>query len=102
MQQQTLDFNRYPDQPGYKKLGTSSRAAHAMRKRDKALRLQCLELLQQHGELTPDEAAEILGKTPFSIRPRFSQLAAKGLIERTGAERMNDSGGWADVWRAKK
>jgi len=49
--------------------------------------------------LTTDECAERLGETVLSIRPRFTELAAKGEIEDSGIRRKNASGRSATVWR---
>lgn len=101
MQQQTLNFSGYPNSPGWKKRGTSSEAARAIKPHANTLRNQVLEVLQ-HEEMTADEAAAAIGKTPFSVRPRITELFRLGLIEETGVRRLNDSGSFAAVWRAKQ
>jgi hypothetical protein len=51
--------------------------------------------------LTPDEAAKELNATAFMIRPRFTELSAAGLIEKTGERRRNPNSSLsAAVWRA--
>jgi hypothetical protein len=50
---------------------------------------------------TADEAAEKLAASPFLIRPRVSELAASGDIEKTGERRRNSSSKMsAFVWAA--
>lgn len=100
MEQQILDLNKYPNSPGWKKDGTSKDAARRIKKCSVTLREQVLEVLK-HEELTSDEVATALGKSILSIRPRVTELFSRGLIEETGARRLNDSGAFAAVWRAK-
>jgi hypothetical protein len=50
------------------------------------------------GPLTADEAAAKLGESVLSIRPRISELRARGLIAPTGERRRNASGMRAMVW----
>ena len=51
--------------------------------------------------LTADEAAIRLGASPFLVRPRVSELAASGDIEKTGERRRNSSSSLrASVWKA--
>lgn len=90
----------YPNQPGFKKRGTSSRAAREMANKAPTLRDRCLEVLQ-HYEFTPDEVAHALQVSILAIRPRISELSKMGLIEETGGYRENDSGKIATVYRAK-
>jgi hypothetical protein len=58
-------------------------------------------LLLEH-ELTADEVAEALGRSPFSIRPRISELKASGHLVDTGKTRLNNT--WSGVegagWKA--
>lgn len=98
--QQTLNL-KYPSSPGWKKEGTSKDAARRMKKISISLREQVLEVLQRE-EMTADEAAAAIGKSILSIRPRLAELFKLGLIEETGARRLNDSGAFATVWRGKK
>jgi hypothetical protein len=67
------------------------------------LRAECLrEIKRCWMGCTADECAGYLGETILSIRPRFSELRAFGLIEDTGDRRLNDSGRRATVWRATR
>lgn len=89
----------YPNRPGYKRPGTSSDAAAAITQAAVPIHQRVLALLKTR-TATPDEAADILGLSLLAVRPRITELSAKGLIMRTGARRPNASGLLADVWRA--
>ena len=90
---------KYPYTPGYKKPGTSRESALATKPRAATLRARVLEVLNGE-ELTADECAERLHETPFSIRPRLSELLEMGKIEETGYRRINPTSGHsACVWR---
>ena len=93
-------MSTYPDVPGYKKRGTSSKAADEMRGPSPTLRQYAFNMLQT-GEYTADEIAASMGCSPFAMRPRVSELHAEGVIEETGKRRMNTSGKEADVMRAR-
>jgi DNA-binding transcriptional ArsR family regulator len=93
---------KYPLGPGWKRTDTSRQAAKAIRNIAKTLQLQVLKIiagLPAGGELTADEIAARLNKSQLSIRPRVSELAALGKIERTRQRGRNDSGMSASRWR---
>jgi len=52
--------------------------------------------------LTSDEAAEALGESILSVRPRVTELSKEKppRVVPTGARRRNESGMSAKVWRA--
>jgi|SRR5262245_22068771 len=88
---------KYPEAAGWKAPGPSREAAKTV---DAAtIRGQVLTWLRAHGEATADEAAAALGYTPFTMRPRLTELKALGLIADSGARRRNQSGRRATVWR---
>tara|TARA_R110000868_G_scaffold6526_1_gene36777 strand:+ start:531 stop:809 length:279 start_codon:yes stop_codon:yes gene_type:complete len=89
----------YPENPGYKKPGTSKAAADSMREKAPTLRQQVLDVLF-HQDLTADECAAEVGKSVLSIRPRLTELLALGKIAESGLERFNSSGKKATVWSA--
>jgi predicted ArsR family transcriptional regulator len=89
---------QYPATPGHKAPGVSADAATAIAPKAMRLRGLCLALLAE-GPMTADEAAEKLGELPFSIRPRFSELLALGLIADTGLRRPSSGGSPMTVWR---
>ena len=90
---------RYPDSPGYKAEGTSREAAEAIADRAPSLMERTLACLKRRA-MTPEEVAKELGEPVHSIRPRFSQLAAKSLIVNTGERRKAMGGRMASAWRA--
>lgn len=92
-------MSHYPDSPGWKAEGTSRQAAESMAPRAAGLRdrVLCAIVAQP---CTADEAAEIIGETVLSTRPRTSELRDLGLIVDTGIRRPNISGRPAIVWAA--
>jgi hypothetical protein len=99
----------YPDAPGWREPTTSRDAAEKIKPVARTLRDQVLEILRAAwpAGLTADEVAAKLGKTEFSIRPRFSELRKLGLIGPVAAAphpskkqltRPNASGVEAIVW----
>ncbi len=46
----------------------------------------------KHGNMTPDELAEKIGRTVLYTRPRCSELRAMGYLYPTGEKRPNSSG----------
>lgn len=92
----------YPAIPGSKVGGTSSAAARAIKPGAAQLRKLALAdvIGAGIGGTTTDETAQRLGRSILSIRPRFSELLANGLIKKTGLRRTNESGMSATVWRA--
>lgn len=88
---------RYPNVPGAKTGDTSREAAEAMQPRAGFLRAQVLDCLRMCS-MTADECARMLNESVLSIRPRFSELRALGLIADTGDRIPNDSGRNAIVW----
>jgi hypothetical protein len=95
----------YPAFPGSKGGGggTSREAAEAIAPAASTWRGKVARLFfdSYPRDFTPDEAAVSLKASSFLIRPRFTELSAAGLIERTGERRRNaDSTLKAAVWRA--
>jgi hypothetical protein len=91
--QQSLDFTRYPERAGYKADGTSQEAARAIEGSGRAARLRIAVLgfyARQSG--TADECAAALDESPFSIRPRCSELVKQGRLVRTGERRKSSEG----------
>ena len=96
--QPQLDFTHYPKRAGFKALGTSQDAANAIEGSGRAARLRSAVLgfyARQSG--TADECAEALGESPFSIRPRCSELVKQGRLVRTGERRKSSEGGASAV-----
>lgn len=97
-----LDLLTYPHAPGFKAEGTSRQAAESMKPSAATLRATCLGWLHYWPDrgCTADECAEQMGESVLSVRPRFSELHALGLIVDTGERRLNASGRRAVVWKA--
>lgn len=91
----------YPNRAGAKTVGTSQAAADSITPTLKRNQRLVLEALRKFGPHTPDELAELMGRTPFYTRPRFTELKLLGLIYETGETRPNASGKAADVCAAK-
>lgn len=87
----------YPNAAGYKREGTSQAAAQTIDA--STLRGQVLALLRRKGPLTADQCASELRLSPFSIRPRLTELQRAGKAEDSGLRRPNNSGRNAIVWQ---
>lgn len=95
--------DKFPDSPGYKGTDTSKKAAESVTQDAPLLRRMCLDIIRKSPDgMTPDEAADALGESVLSIRPRFSELKTKGEITDTGLRRRNISGRHAIVWAETK
>ncbi|MGL5735488.1 MAG: hypothetical protein ACRCYS_11530 [Beijerinckiaceae bacterium] len=87
----------YPRSAGYKDQDTSKKAAKTI---DAAgLRGKCLRALDVLHIATADCVADYLDESVLSIRPRFTELLALGMIEDSGQRHMNISGRSAKAWR---
>jgi hypothetical protein len=73
---------KYPDAPGFKESTTSREAASKVAPRARAICDRILVELQSvlPGGLTADEIAVRIGRSPFYIRPRISEMKARGEI----------------------
>ena len=95
------DLLNYPRTPGWQAPDTSIDAAEAIapsagRLRDRVLR--AIREREPFGGLTADEAAALLDLTPFTVRPRVTELNVDGEIADSGLRRRNESGRLAIVW----
>lgn len=92
-------MNAYPNIAGYKESGTSKRAAQSIELSGRAttLREKLTELFTNGWKGTADEAAIVLGSSPFSIRPRVTELNKQGLISPAG-ETMGSFGKQVKIW----
>ena len=101
--------DHYPNTAGYTSPDTSKDAADAIEGSGKAqtLRNGVYRVLRVDSRtwptyavgLTADEIAAELGESPFSIRPRITELRKRGLIEPTGERRKSSNGRMSHVWR---
>ena len=90
---------KYPDAPGYKATDTSRKAAQSVAPDAGRLRKMCIAIMEKSRDgLTADEAADALGESVLSIRPRFSELLRGAAIMDSGLRRKNISGRSAIVW----
>ena len=89
----------YPAKPGWKAAGTSKEAAEGIEPRSHTLCDLTLASLKR-GPKTPEQVAAELGEPVHSIRPRFSQLSARGLIEKTEGRLKAMGGRQATIWKA--
>jgi hypothetical protein len=92
-------MSRYPDVAGHKAGGTSAAAAPDGDELSLLRRLVLRAIAEAGPEgRTADEAASALALTPFSTRPRCTELQALGRIRDSGRRRANASGRPAIVW----
>jgi hypothetical protein len=96
------DLLDYPRTPGWRRPRTSIEAAASMAPGLGRLQTAVLAAIAAAGDtgLTADEAALGLRLTPFTARPRCTELCALGLIADTGLRRVNLSGRKAIAWAA--
>ena len=92
----------YPRSPGFKIEGPSQDAARKIAPIAKSIRGRVLRHFRNRhpAGMTVDELARDLQLSPFTARPRVSELHADGWLEETAARRPNESGHSATVWRA--
>lgn len=87
--------------PAARNTDTSRAAARAAVPVAARLRTMVLTAIRNAGPagLTADEAAEYLGLSILTVRPRVSELGKAGSITDTGSRRPNGSGRKAIVWK---
>lgn len=93
------DLFSVPPQPPRVVQQTSRDAYEDAKPRIPTLKDRALDALQRHGARTADEVGDLIGETPFSVRPVFTNLRREGKVEDTGQRRRNESGKQAIVWR---
>lgn len=96
-----LDIFSYPRTAGYTDGTTSKDAAEAIEGSGRAATLrERVEAFFRQGHLaTADEVAAALAISPFSARPRVTELYKLGVIERTGHVKLSDNGKSSHVYR---
>jgi hypothetical protein len=97
---------KYPGGPGWSGLSTVSRessriAAETVATKAATLRERAYRSLQEFGDMTADEVAEVLQHPPLSTRPRIAELHQQGRIWPTNLRRPSAGGGTAIVWTAR-
>ena len=90
----------YPQHPGHKREGTSKDAADGIAPRAKSLRMRVFDALKTRPN-SPEGLSDILGEPVHSLRPRFSELSARNLIEDSGARGVAMGGRPCIIWRVK-
>lgn len=93
-------FTTYPNAPGWKARETAQAAAVAVAPMAKGLRARVYDAIKAQPD-TPEGVASRLDLDILAVRPRFSELAAQGLIEDSGACGPSRSGKSAIIWRVK-
>ena len=97
---QTDLFETYPAIPGWKGQGTSREAAEGIAPRAPTIRERVLASIR-HRPATPEQVADRIGEPVMNVRPRCSELSAKGLIVATEIRGKAMGGRKAVVWRAR-
>ena len=91
----------FPMSAGFKENTTSREAAEAIEKHGRAARLRddVAAYYRAGHKATADECAAALNENPLSLRPRVSELHARGLLKPTGERRASLAGGrQSHVW----
>lgn len=92
------DIFSYPNGPGFKARDTSRAAAEAMAPQVKSLRARVFDELKK-APGTPEQIAHRLKVPLMNVRPRCSELAAKGLIVDSKVRGTAMGGRQAIIWR---
>jgi predicted ArsR family transcriptional regulator len=94
----------YPDHPGYRRNSpeTSQEAADAIAPMARNHRDQILAVFKAAypDSRSSEQIAEVIGISPYSVRPRVSELVAGGKVERTDDRVKNEGGRSVVLWRA--
>jgi transcription initiation factor IIE alpha subunit len=74
----------YPYSPGHKEVDTSIEAAEAIKEGVETIRNKVFNVIANKGNFgaTADEVAELLNYSPFTVRPRVTELFKLNKIER--------------------
>lgn len=99
MKPEQLDLLSYPHAPGFKGAETSRAAAIAMAPKVDGLRGLVLAAIRQKPG-TPEQIAHRINEPLMNVRPRCSELKAKGLIRDSGQRAAAMGGRRAVVWEA--
>ena len=98
-----MEKQSYPYSPGSKENGTSLEAAELIKAGAETIRMKVFDVITNKGNFgaTSDEVAELLNLSPFTVRPRVTELYKQGKIDRTD-KRKNLSGAKAYVYMTKE
>lgn len=97
-QQLDIFAEPYPNGPGWKARETSRAAADAIAPQAKSLRARVYDEIKK-APGTPEQIAHRLKVPLMNVRPRCSELAAKGLIVDSEARGTAMGGRKAIIWR---
>lgn len=94
-------IDNYPDTPGHKGTATSRQAAHDIKPKQRHLQQRVLDSIRASiFGMSPEQIAEAIGESVYSVRPRCSELARKGLIKDSGRRGKTDFGKASISWVA--
>jgi predicted ArsR family transcriptional regulator len=93
----------YPYLPGSQQVDTSIEAAELIKEGAETIRRKVFDVICNKGNFgaTADEVSELLSLSPFTVRPRVTELYKQGKIERKD-KRKNGSGRTAYVYVVSK
>ena len=98
-----MEDKSYPYSPGSQKVDTSIEAAELIKAGAETIRKKVFDVIANKGVFgaTPDEVADLLALSAFTVRPRVTELYKQGKIERKD-KRKNQSGRAAYVYIVSK
>ena len=98
-----MENKSYPFSPGSQDVDTSVEAAELIKEGAETIRKKVFDVIANKGNIgaTPDEIAELLALSPFTVRPRVTELYKQRKIERKD-KRKNGSGRLAYVYVVSK
>ena len=93
----------YPYSPGSQQVDTSIEAAELIKEGAETIRKKVFDVICNKGNFgaTADEVSELLSLSPFTVRPRVTELYKQNKIERK-EKRKNGSGRYAYVYVVSK
>lgn len=96
-----MQISEYPFEPGFTNTTTSKQAANDLKPRQRQLQQRVLDSIRASVfGMTPEQVAEAIGESVYSVRPRCSELARKGLIEDSGRRGRTEFGKASISWKA--
>jgi transcription initiation factor IIE alpha subunit len=98
-----MEDKLYPYSPGSQKVDTSIEAAELIKEGAETIRRKVFDVICNKGIFgaTADEVADLLALSPFTVRPRVTELYKQGKIERKD-KRKNASDRLAYVYVVSK
>jgi predicted ArsR family transcriptional regulator len=98
-----MEDKLYPYSPGSQNADTSIEAAELIKEGAETIRKKVFDVITNKGNFgaTADEIADLLALSPFTVRPRVTELFKQDKIERKD-KRKNSSGRAAYVYVVSK